>query len=195
MRRLIAAAKRQMPAACIPFGDAAARLERRVGLAVLCEARRDGAFSSRESRIDVAGREGLVRDEVGLMLGIDRSRGGKPRCRHVRHGSQRCVVDGDGFRAIDRGGPRLGNHAGNKVAGEAHLVDGKWRQVDRLQAFDRRRNAQRGRGPGHVGARPHGNEPGTRSAALPSIRSILAWACGLRRNTACNACGTSMSPM
>ena len=61
-----------MPAACVPFGDAAARLKRRVGLAVLREARRDDALGSGESRIDIAGREGLVRDEIGLMLGIDR---------------------------------------------------------------------------------------------------------------------------
>ena len=74
------------------------------------------------------------------------------RCRRRR---QALVVDLDGFSAVERGGARLGDDARNEIADEAHLVGGKRRQVDGLQTFDRRRDAQRGRGLGHVGAGPH----------------------------------------
>jgi hypothetical protein len=64
-----------MTAARIPLGDAAARLERRVGLAMLCEARLDHAGCPGKRRFEVAGREALPRYEVGLMLRIDRCGG------------------------------------------------------------------------------------------------------------------------
>src|SRR5207247_1660250 len=71
VRRLIARAKRQVTPARVPVGDAAARLDRRMGLAMLREARLHHTRGLGEGRIDVALGETLMRDEIGLIFRID----------------------------------------------------------------------------------------------------------------------------
>ena len=73
MRRLRSGAEGQVLAAGIALGDAAARLERHVGLAVLRKTRLDDARGARKCRVEVAGREGLMRDAIGTMLWIEHS--------------------------------------------------------------------------------------------------------------------------
>ncbi len=122
MGNLIADVECQMLAAGIPDCAAAARLDRHVRLAGLAEACLDDAVGRRHALRDVAGREGLVGDEIAGQAFIHERRARLDRGSIGEHRWQRFVVDDDrlcgilGDVAIDR------DDAGDGIALEADLV-------------------------------------------------------------------------
>ena len=136
MRGLDAHMHGEMPSSAVPHRDAAARLQRHVGLAMLREPAFDHAVRRGELPVYVAGRERLPRDEVarqGIVHQDRRGRGG----RHVDDGFEWRIVDRDPFGRRSGGVHGCCDHAGDRIAHEPDLVDGHHRHRGRLQALDR----------------------------------------------------------
>ena len=143
MRHLVADMHGQVLLAGVPHRGAAARLDRRVRLPVLVEARFDHHGGPREPARRIAGAEPLVRDEVAGQALIDARRIRRERALDARYRRQRLVDHLDARSGV-LGEVAVGRHdAGDGIADEAHLVDRQRAALDRQQALDRRRQPQR----------------------------------------------------
>ena len=176
MRHLVADMHRQVLAALIPHRAAPARLDRRVGLAVLMEFGFDHERRLGEAAFRVAGREGLMRDQVRRQRLVDQRGAGRERTVHAGDRRKRLVRD------LDQLGGILGQiavarrDAHHRVANEAHLVDRQRGHLDRMQPLDRRRHAQR-RGPLHELAAGHDAHHARRLAGSRNIDRPDAGVC------------------
>ena len=142
MRHLVADVHRQVLAALVPHGAAAACFDRCVGLAMLMEFSLDHDRRFGEAALRIARAEDLMRDQVRRQRLVDQRGARRERALHAGDGRERLVVDLDQFGGV-LGEIAVARHdAHDRIADEAHLVDRQRRHLDRVQAFDRRRHAQ-----------------------------------------------------
>ena len=119
VRRLGPDAQGQVLAPRIPDRQHAARLERRVGLPVLREARLDHAVGAGEGGIEAGRREALAGDAVARHFGIHQG-GGLLCLPNVRDGGQRAPMHLHALRRILSRNAIFRQHQRDGVADEAH---------------------------------------------------------------------------
>ena len=148
MRHLVADMHGQVLAALVPHGAAAARLDRRVGLAMLMERGLDDDRRLGEAPRRIAGREGLMRDQVATAASRRPAR---------RRAPARLSCRGDRRRAA-RSRPRPARRRPRRDSGRRATMQATGSPMKRTLSIgsvvistgcrpcDRRRHAQR-RGP------------------------------------------------
>ena len=169
MRRLRRVINRQTAGRRIRHGQDGTRLDRRPDKAVVDQiergdvgGRRQRAFDCR--RIAAFPTEARVAGSIGVKL----RRIGRKRGAGIDHYRQRCVIDDDALRGIERGGQCLGKHRGDRFAHMAHPFarERKARRLGHGPAVggtDDPESAHRPNvGDGHIGAGEGGDDAGTR---------------------------------
>ena len=142
VRDLIADMHVQMRAPVIPIGDAAARLQRHMGVAMERETGLDDAMRLGPARGRIADAQALMRDHVARQAVVDQSGIGREGLGDRGHRRKLVIFDTDTFGGILCEVAIGRDDADHRIAVKADLVDRKRRQLGRLQPFDRRCEAQ-----------------------------------------------------
>ncbi len=170
----------------IVFGDDAAGLHRRAGIARIADGDGDRARGLCESLLRVAVAEAALAHEIGAQLFVQDRAGRIERRDRVDHGCKRFVIDLDQIEGVFREIAAFGNRDRDRLADIAHAVD-----RDR-PAFDRRLHADHETGGMRcdVGAGQNRRDAG-KLARRVSVRIAVmrACACGERRMAACSVPG------
>ncbi len=160
MRHLRADVEGQVLAALVPHGDAAAGLDRQVGLAMLREDALDHAMGLAHLSLHIAMRGVLMRQQIGKQRFIHARRLRVQCLPHRGHRRQHLIVHRHLLGRVLGGVAVARDDAGDRIALEPHLVDRQRVHLHRLQAFDRRRHPVP-RGPSrHVLAGEDGDHAG-----------------------------------
>src|SRR5262245_1259755 len=157
MRSLIAPVEGEVMTTGVPIGDAAARLQRDVGLPVLIEPCRDQALRAGKGAGDTADVRFLVRNMVARHGRIHRRGADGTGGLHAGDGRQRRIFDRNRLGGSDRVRRAVRDHGSDQIAGKAYAIDRKRGQIDRLEALDRRRDLQRGGAARKLRAGPDGD--------------------------------------